>query len=84
MQNNFFIFVLICQAKKNADLEAKKTSDFQKVRTLENLEKYPKKKIEIVRRKLTGGHPCQIIIDELGHGKTYAETVMGEVRFVLV
>ncbi len=43
------------------------------------MKEYPRKKIEIVRRKLTGGHPCQIMLDELRHGNAHLNKVATEV-----
>ncbi len=60
--------------------QAKKNAVVQKVAELDNLDEYPKKKIEIVRRKLTGGHPCQILLDELKHGRAYHGNIMTEVQ----
>ena len=48
----------------------------------DNLEEFPLKKINIVRRKLSGGHPCLLLIDEVKHGVAYPPDVAEQVRIL--
>ena len=83
VNNLYWLLKLSCAPHKLFSLlvsiQAKRNAEIQKIQTLSNLKEYPRKKIEIVRRKLSGGHPCQILLDELRHGNAHLKKVANDV-----